>query len=66
MPWVSSSSLLSSRLSHTDPICSCGEVGHMARECPTNPTGGAGNDGKCFNCGEDGQARLSLFKYICY
>ena len=32
---------------------SCGEAGHMARQCPTAPEGG-GNDGKCFNCGEEG------------
>ncbi|KAK3170605.1 hypothetical protein OEA41_002686 [Lepraria neglecta] len=28
----------------------CGEAGHKARECPTDPEG----PGKCFNCGEDG------------
>jgi len=32
---------------------SCGEAGHMARQCPTAPEG-SGNDGKCFNCGEEG------------
>lgn len=32
---------------------SCGEDGHMARQCPNAPEGG-GNDGKCFNCGEEG------------
>ena len=33
--------------------CSCGEAGHMARQCPTAPEG-SGNDGKCFNCGQEG------------
>ena len=31
----------------------CGETGHMARQCPSAPEG-SGNDGKCFNCGEEG------------
>ena len=40
------------RIDFADHELSCGEPGHKARECPTNPT--AGNDGKCFNCGQEG------------
>jgi len=32
---------------------SCGESGHIARQCPSAPEG-SGNDGKCFNCGGEG------------
>ena len=28
----------------------CGEAGHKARECPTDPQG----PNKCFNCGDEG------------
>jgi len=39
---------------HTDHSCSCGQEGHKARDCPTNPQAGGG-DGKCFNCQQEGQ-----------
>lgn len=43
---------------------SCGEAGHMARQCPSAPEG-SGNDGKCFNCGEEGWGLLSyLVKFL--
>ncbi|KAL6721520.1 hypothetical protein ACLMJK_000624 [Lecanora helva] len=34
----------------------CHEPGHMARECPSAPEGGA-SDGKCFNCGQEGHTK---------
>ena len=43
----------SHRLLQTNGCGSCGESGHMARQCPS-ATEGSGNDGKCFNCGEEG------------
>ncbi len=42
---------------------SCGEEGHMSRDCPNKPQssrggrggmGGGGGGGKCYNCGEPG------------
>ena len=47
------SGLVSLRTLLTPTHYSCGETGHMARQCPTAPEG-SGNDGKCFNCGEEG------------
>ena len=34
----------------------------MARQCPTAPEG-SGNDGKCFNCGEEGRVALSSLSF---
>lgn len=32
---------------------SCGDPAHFQRDCPDKPP----NDGKCFNCGEEGHSK---------
>ena len=50
MPQVSSRPRQSYLLLYTDNHNRCGEAGHKARECPTDPEGPM----KCFNCGQEG------------
>lgn len=44
---------------YSDDQNRCGEGGHKARECPTDPEGPM----KCFNCGQEGQVTISTVHY---
>ena len=59
MPQVRSRTHQSHLIFYTDNQNRCGEAGHKARECPTDPEGPM----KCFNCGQEGYVTISITKY---
>lgn len=58
MPQVRSRTRQSYLIFYTDNQNRCGEAGHKARECPTDPEGPM----KCFNCGQEGYVTTPITK----